>query len=106
MTHGWEVVIAPQIEDEVRAILAWWREHRPASPDLLQRELDDALQLLVRWPGAGEQARLRGREVHRVVLRRTGYLVYYGVEARARRVTVLRVRNGRRRPIRGVRRAR
>lgn len=98
MSDELEVLIAPEIDGAVRALFAWWRQHRPAAPDLLERELDEALQVLARWPSAGERVKFRRRVVHRVVLRRTGYLVFYTFEPRERRVVVVLVRSGQRRP--------
>ena len=58
----------------------------------------EALRILARWPRTGTRVKLLGRSVHRVVLHRTGYLVFYTYEVTARRVTVVRVRRGHRRP--------
>jgi len=98
MSDDLEVVIAPEFEDDVRTLVTWWREHWPAAPDLLERELREALLALARWPQIGTRVKLLGRSVHRVVLSRTGYLVFYMYKLSARRVTVVRVRRGHRRP--------
>ena len=98
MSDELEVVIAPEIEDDVRALLTWWREHRPGAPEPLERELREALLALARWPRTSTRVKLLRRSVHRVVLDRTGYLVFYTYEVSARRATVVLVRRGHRRP--------
>jgi plasmid stabilization system protein ParE len=94
------VIIAPEAVAEVVAIATWWNENRPAAPRLFQLELDRALLLLAESPQIGPKVRVRGRPgLHVFVLQRSGYLVFYRLDAEAMRVTVARVRRGHRRPI-------
>lgn len=59
----------------------WWRNNRPAAPDLFKQELEDALELLAASPKMGEEYKLvRGRQVYRVLLEATRQYVYYVVD--------------------------
>lgn len=58
---------------------SWWREHREAAPTLFDRELMDGLELLGKMPNVGSLYPLRPR-YRRLLLRRTGYHVYYRVD--------------------------
>ena len=59
----------------------WWRENRPAAPDLLEQELQSVLALVASAPTLGAVARdARVKDVRRVLLRRTRYHVYYWVD--------------------------
>jgi plasmid stabilization system protein ParE len=70
--------------------LAWWRENRLAAPDLLKQELRSVLELVAAAPTLGAIARdTRIEGVRRVLLRRTGYHVYYRIDATGTRLEVL-----------------
>ncbi len=100
MSGAYTVIIAPEAVAEVVAIATWWNENRPLAPRLFQTELDRALLLLAESPQIGPKVRVRGRPgLHVVVLQRSGYLVFYKLDAEAMQVTVARVRRGHRRPI-------
>jgi toxin ParE1/3/4 len=74
----------------------WWQENRPEAPGMLDEEVERVLQRIAEHPRSG--AVVRGREVRRVVLRRTGYLLFYRVRPRAGRIEVVSLWHGRRAP--------
>lgn len=95
------VTIAPEAVEEVVRIAAWWSRHRPQAPRLFLVELDAALSLLARHPESGPRVNRRDRpRLRAIVLRRSGYVVFYELFPETWRVVVTRVRHGRRRPIR------
>jgi plasmid stabilization system protein ParE len=70
--------IAPLAEGHIRRISAWWREHRPAAPQLFALEVADALELLAATPTLGVfYAQRRGRTTRRLLLPRTRYHIYF-----------------------------
>jgi len=59
-------------------VSAWWREHRPAAPQLFALELADALELLAATPTLGiYYAKRRGRAIRRLLLPRSRYHIYF-----------------------------
>lgn len=97
---------APRALAEVATIVRWWRKHRLATPRLFEDELDAALIIIADQPEIGPRARLRGHPSGRFyVLQRTGYVVFYMIDAAQGEVTVVRIRHVRQRPLaRGKRR--
>jgi plasmid stabilization system protein ParE len=49
-----DVVVAPEAERQVRAVDAWWRDNRPAAPDLFEQELRDAFATLATHASIGK----------------------------------------------------
>ncbi len=75
---------------EIREAVAWWRQNRPAAPDLFEDELRAAVSLLGIQPLIGARAlnvALAG--VRRVQLSGSRYHLYYRIRPRARIVEVL-----------------
>jgi plasmid stabilization system protein ParE len=92
------VAFTARATNQTRRALAWWRENRPAAPDLLEQELRSVLALVAAAPSLGAVARdPRIEDVRRVLLRRTRYHVYYRVDAAAERLDVLAVWHSNRR---------
>jgi plasmid stabilization system protein ParE len=84
------VAFTKRAANQTRRALAWWRENRRASPDLLEQELRSVLALLAEAPMLGAVARdARIKDVRRVLLRRTRYYVYYRAKAEEGRLEVL-----------------
>jgi plasmid stabilization system protein ParE len=84
------VVFRRRATRDAKAIETWWRENRPAAPDLFVAELERALTVVSLMPLIGKQAGsdlLSG--VRRVVLRRTRYYVYYRVRGEALEVLAI-----------------
>ena len=72
------IVVAPEAEDQVRAIDSWWQRERPAAPGLFAEELAASFVLLSNAPLAGRRyPHPTVSEVRRVLLRSTRYHVYY-----------------------------
>lgn len=76
------VELTHQAELLAVAASVWWRENRQSAPSLFDRELAEALELLRAMPNVGVPypPRLRYR---RLLLRETGYHVYYRVDEAA-----------------------
>jgi plasmid stabilization system protein ParE len=77
---------------QVETIESWWRENRPAAPDMFSRELRAAVHLLETSPLIGKaypQAPVP--EVRRLLIGRSRYHVYWEVDAGAQAVTILAV---------------
>ena len=62
---------------QMNRALAWWIEHRPAAPDLLDEELVLAFERVRETPHAGQLVRGRRTIARRVLLPRTEYFLYY-----------------------------
>lgn len=75
--------LAPRALAEAKRIKTWWRENRPAAPDLFEQELDAALERISARPSSVgtlyEQGDLEA-PVRRVLLRKTQNYVYFAVE--------------------------
>jgi plasmid stabilization system protein ParE len=74
--------IAPRAREQARQIAAWWRANRDAAPNLFAEELVARLETLVATPHAGAiYGERRGVTIRRVLLRRSGYHVYFSYDA-------------------------
>jgi hypothetical protein len=73
-----EVRVASRAEGQIRAASAWWREHRPAAPQVFALEVADALDLLEVTPTIGvHYAQRDGRTIRRLLLPRSRYHLYF-----------------------------
>lgn len=100
MAASYTVVFAPEAAAEVTAIAAWWHKNRPAAPGLFQQELKQALLNVAAYPEIGVRAKMPADpDVRAVLLRRSSYLVFYDVDHDAMEIQVVRVRHGKRRPL-------
>jgi len=63
-------------DDEAERANRWWIRNRPAARDAFVREYQAALLLLAESPRAGLPVR-NHRTLRRLVLPKTGYLVFY-----------------------------
>jgi plasmid stabilization system protein ParE len=73
-----QLVVAPEAEAQIEAIDTWWRENRPASPELFEQELSQAFSTLEVAPEAGHRySHPEVKGVRRVLLRSTRNHVYY-----------------------------
>jgi plasmid stabilization system protein ParE len=72
------VVTTPEADEDIRRIDRWWRDHRPAAPDLFVSELAEAFGLVGNTPEIGHRyARPGIPGLRRLLLRATRYHVYY-----------------------------
>jgi plasmid stabilization system protein ParE len=86
----------------VASIARWWHKNRLSAPRLFQHELDAALLAIAEHPEIGHRLPLhRYPNARSYVLQRSGYVVLYNVDAGTAEVTVVRVRHGKRRPLKG-----
>ena len=72
------VIVSPEAEAQIQTIDAWWRENRPASPNLFVEELAQAFSTIEFAPDAGHRyphPSVKG--VRRIFLRATRNHVYY-----------------------------
>jgi plasmid stabilization system protein ParE len=70
--------VTPETEAQVEQAAAWWRENRPAAPDLFSQELAGAFDLLARAPQVGRRYLRRSIPgLRRLLLPSTRYHVYY-----------------------------
>jgi len=80
-----------EADEHARAIDTWWREHRPAAPDLFLAELARVLGLLASWPTLGvpyAHAAVPGG-MRRLAMRSVKCHLYYTVDP-ARRLVLVR----------------
>ena len=90
---------SPTARNRAAIVDAWWRDERPAAPDLFTRELIAALQQIRDFPEVPSVCgRVRGRPVRRVLLKKTRQHVYYLVDPVAGVVRIHAIRGTRRRP--------
>jgi plasmid stabilization system protein ParE len=84
-----EVQFSPRALEQVTNLHSWWRENRPAAPDLFSDELADAVTELEVHPRVGSPYRLHGpSQRRRLLLQRTRYHVYYVIDEGERVVTI------------------
>jgi plasmid stabilization system protein ParE len=82
---------------QIEMIEAWWRENRPAAPDMFSRELETAVHLLEMSPLIGKAyPEAPVPEVRRLLIGRSRYHIYWEVDAGSQVVTVLAVWHARR----------
>jgi|ERR1051325_5655580 plasmid stabilization system protein ParE len=70
--------VLPRAQREMERAQRWWRRNRHKNPELLEREIDDAFELVRSAPEVGETARnTRLAAVRRVLLKGSQYYLYY-----------------------------
>jgi plasmid stabilization system protein ParE len=89
---------APIAEIQIEAALLWWSRNRPYAPGLLAREIEAGLDQLSLVPQTGRRVRLSGFPgARRLLLRRSGYHLYYVILEEEREVRLVWFRHARRR---------
>ena len=74
------VEVTPRAAAQIESAATWWAENRPAAPDAIRVDLEDALSLLARQPGIGARSKSsRYPDLRRLHLARVRYHVYYRV---------------------------
>jgi plasmid stabilization system protein ParE len=84
------VLLSAEAEEQLRRVDSWWQLNRRAAPDL--EEFEGAIGILEEMPEVGsrfQRATLPG--VRRILLRRTGYWIYYVPDTSRSLVYVLAV---------------
>jgi plasmid stabilization system protein ParE len=77
---------------QVGTIDGWWRENRPAAPDMFQQELEGAVRLLQTTPLIGSSyAAAPVPEVRRLMIGRSRYHFCWEVDVASLTVTILAV---------------
>ena len=91
MDRLYTVVYAPAVAAQFERALRWWAAHRDKAPGLLAREIDRALDLVAATPELGQRAIThRFGLLHRMLLPRSKYHLYYRIiEAEVRVELVL-----------------
>jgi hypothetical protein len=73
-----KVVLSKRADLQAERIDAWWREHRPAAPDLFERTLSELVTLLATsGVTLGRPRRARnGKLLYRVLMEKTEHHAY------------------------------
>ena len=91
-------ILAPIAVAQIEAALRWWSHNRPAAPGLLARELEAVLRVIAHVPQVGRRTRsAQFRRVRRLLLRGSGYYIYYQVDDILRVIRIVYFRSARRR---------
>ena len=90
-----KVQITRRASNDLERVTKWWLANTGAPPGELLNELEATLRLLQRVPEAGnEYATSYGRRVHRILLRKSQFHVYYRLDPGV--VCVMTIRSVRR----------
>lgn len=74
------VEVTPRAAIQIETAAAWWVKNRPAAPDAIRVDFEDAKALLSVQPGVGARSStVRFPELRRLYLSRVRYHVYYYV---------------------------
>ena len=93
-------ILAPAAVAQIDAALRWWSRNRPAAAGLLARELEAMIRTIEQAPQVGRRTRsAQFRGVRRLLLRGSGYHVYYQVNEVLREIRIVYFRHARRRPL-------
>ena len=88
----YRIELTDTARSQLRDALAWWREHRPESPDLLAVEVRGAVAALRETPAIGALHPRRGFPgLRKVVLHRSKRAMFYVVDQDQRLIQILAV---------------
>jgi hypothetical protein len=59
-----EVEVTPRAAAQIERAAAWWAENRPAAPDAIRVDFQEAKSLLSRQPGVGVEYNFREAHNH------------------------------------------
>lgn len=77
------VEVTPRAAAQIERAARWWAENRPAAPDAIADDFEEAKSLLAIQPGVGARSSSpRYPELRHLYLSRVRYHVYYRVAAR------------------------
>ena len=78
MSRRASVVVTRRAANQLERAALWWRDNRPAAPDAVADDFEDALLLLAMQPELGARsASPRYPDLRRLFLSRIRYHVYY-----------------------------
>ena len=88
----YQIRTLPEAERQARSLADWWRNNRPAVPELVKEELQRAFRMLTQTPHIGTPyRRTRVSGVRRYLLRKTPYHVYYRINQETEEIIVMSV---------------
>ncbi|MHC2018349.1 type II toxin-antitoxin system RelE/ParE family toxin [Methylobacterium sp. CM6247] len=90
-----KLLVSATATRRLREIADYIHERHPAAARSVGRAIEDAFDLVGRYPEVGRRLPKR---VRRFAVPRLPYLIYYTVDDRADAVVILTVRHGARRP--------
>ena len=74
------VEVTSRAAAQIERAATWWAENRPAAPDAIRVDFEEAAALLARRPGMGSRSRTtRYPDLRRLYLSRISYHLYYCV---------------------------
>ena len=83
--------------DQIRRASTWWQNNRPLAPSAFAEDLGRAFEVIALQPGIGARAtNAHDAEIRRILLSRTGYLLYYQPVVATRSVLILALWHARR----------
>jgi plasmid stabilization system protein ParE len=88
------VLFTPRAMRELLAAVMWWRKNRLEVPRMIDDDVERALRRIAAFPRSAPI--VRGRDARRLVLRRSGYLLFYRVRPRLGRIEIVSLVHGRR----------
>jgi len=75
------VEITARAAAQIETAAKWWVRNRPAAPDAIRVDFEEAVALLSHQPGVGATSRTRRYpDLRRIYLSRIRYHVYYQVK--------------------------
>jgi plasmid stabilization system protein ParE len=86
------VVFSSRAADQILEIEIWWRTNRPALAERFTVELDGSLDLLERYPLAGQVHRNRQvKGARKLLMTETSHYLYYTYDSGAAQIEVIAV---------------
>jgi plasmid stabilization system protein ParE len=80
LSKALEVEVTPRAAAQIERAAAWWAENRPAAPDAIRVDFQEARSLLSRQPGVGAKSSTsRYLDLRRLFVFRIRYHIYYRV---------------------------
>ena len=83
--------ISPRALKQLMEITRWWMSNRDKAPRLFSEEADRTFTLIREAPMIGTRVPSRRGSVRRVLLKSSGYHVYYAVNASGDQVEILAI---------------
>ena len=78
-----DVEVTPRAAIQLEAAATWWANNRPAAPDAIRVDFQQATALLLRQPGVGaKSSTARYPDLRRLFLSRVRYHIYFNTGVR------------------------